>query len=171
MLTPEKWEKILGFVIQYGINLLAAIVIFVVGKWVAGLLARLFEKAMMKAKVNTTLASFTKNIIFYGMLIFVAIAALNKVGIETNSFVAIIGAAGLAVGFALQGSLANFAAGVMIILFQPFGVGDTIEAGGAIGVVHEIEIFSTIILSADKKRIIIPNAKITGDKIMVHPRP
>ena len=131
MLTPEKWEKSLGFVIQYGINLLAAIVIFVVGKWVAGLLARLFEKAMMKAKVNTTLASFTKNIIFYGMLIFVAIAALNKVGIETNSFVAIIGAAGLAVGLALQGSLANFAAGVMIILFQPFGVGDTIEAGGA----------------------------------------
>ena len=171
MLTPEKWEKILGFVIQYGINLLAAIVIFVVGKWVAGLLARLFEKAMMKAKVNTTLASFTKNIIFYGMLIFVAIAALNKVGIETNSFVAIIGAAGLAVGLALQGSLANFAAGVMIILFQPFGVGDTIEAGGATGVVQEIQVFSTIIHSADNKRVIVPNAKITGDKITVHPRP
>ena len=171
MLTPEKWEKILGFLIQYGINLLAAILIFVIGKWVARLLSRLSEKAMMKSKVNETLASFAKNLIYYGILIFVAIAALSKLGIETNSFVAIIGAAGLAVGFALQGSLANFAAGVMIILFQPFGVGDTIEAGGAIGVVHEIEIFSTIILSADKKRIIIPNAKITGDKIMVHPRP
>lgn len=168
MLTPEKWEKILGFVVQYGLNLLFAILIFVIGKWVAGFLSRLFEKAMMKGKVNETLASFAKNIIYYGMLIFVAIAALNKLGIETNSFVAIIGAAGLAVGLALQGSLANFAAGVMIILFQPFGVGDTIEAGGAIGVVKEIQVFSTIILSADNKRVIVPNAKITGDKITVH---
>ena len=171
MLTPEKWEKILGFLIQYGINLLAAILIFVIGKWVARLLSRLSEKAMMKSKVNETLASFAKNLIYYGILIFVAIAALSKLGIETNSFVAIIGAAGLAVGFALQGSLANFAAGVMIILFQPFGVGDTIEAGGATGVVQEIQVFSTIIHSADNKRVIVPNAKITGDKITVHPRP
>jgi small conductance mechanosensitive channel len=171
MLTPEKWEKILGYVVQYGSQFLAAILIFVIGKWVAGLLSQVLEKVMMTAKVNKTLASFGKNIIYYGLLVFVAIAALNKVGIETNSFVAIIGAAGLAVGLALQGSLANFAAGVMIILFQPFQVGDTIEAGGAVGIVSEIQVFSTIIHAADNKRVIVPNAKITGDKITVHPRP
>jgi small conductance mechanosensitive channel len=167
MLTPEKWDKIIGFVVQWGVNLLAAILIFVIGKWVAGLVSKTFEKAMKRGKVNETLASFAKHLIYYGILAFVAIAALNKLGVETNSFVAIIGAAGLAVGFALQGSLANFAAGVMIILFQPFGVGDTIEAGGAAGTVKEIQIFSTIILSADNKRIIVPNSKITGDKITI----
>jgi small conductance mechanosensitive channel len=170
MLTPEKWEKFMGYVVQYGVNLLAAVLIFIIGRWVAGLLSRAFEKAMTRTRVNETLASFAKNMIYYSILVFVAIAALNKLGVETNSFVAIIGAAGLAVGFALQGSLANFAAGVMVILFQPFGVGDTIEAGGAAGVVKEIQIFSTIILTPDNKRVIVPNAKITGDKITVHPR-
>lgn len=168
MFTPEKWDKFIGYVVQFGINLLAAVAIFVIGKWVAGILSRAFEKAMMKSRVSETLASFAKNLINYGILIFVAIAALNKLGVETNSFVAIIGAAGLAVGFALQGSLANFAAGVMIILFQPFGVGDTIEAGGAAGVVKEIQIFSTVIHSADNKRVIVPNSKITGDKITIN---
>jgi small conductance mechanosensitive channel len=170
VLTPEKWEKILGYVVQYGINVIAALLIFLIGKWVAGMLARLFENMMMKSKVNKTLASFAKNIVYFGILIFVAIAALNKLGVETNSFVAIIGAAGLAVGLALQGSLANFAAGVMIILFQPFEVGDTIEAGGAAGTVDEIQVFSTVIIAADKKRVIVPNAKITSDKITIHPR-
>jgi small conductance mechanosensitive channel len=164
----QVWDKIYGYVIQYGLSFLAAILIFVVGKWVAGLISKIIEKLMTKAKVNKTLASFTKNIIYYGILIFVAIAALNKLGVETNSFVALIGAAGLAVGFALQGSLANFAAGVMLILFQPFQVGDTIETSGAVGAVQEIQIFNTILIAADGKRVIIPNAKITGDKITVH---
>jgi len=164
----QTWDKISGYIIQYGLSFLAAIAIFVIGKWVARLVAAISEKAMGKSRVNKTLASFAKNIIFYGLLIFVAIAALNQLGIQTNSFVALIGAAGLAVGLALQGSLANFAAGVMIILFQPFEVGDTIEAGGALGTVEEIQIFSTIISAPDNKRIIVPNAKITGDKITVH---
>ena len=123
---------------------------------------------MDKSKVNPPLVSFSKNLVYYGILVFVAIAALNKLGVETNSFVAIIGAAGLAVGLALQGSLANFAAGVMIVLFQPFQVGDYIEAGGAVGKVQEIQIFSTIIISDDKKRVIVPNAKVTSDKIVIH---
>ena len=106
----------------------------------------------------------TKN---YVILIFVILAALGKLGVQTNSFVALIGAAGLAVGFALQGSLANFAAGVMIIMLEPFKAGDVIEAGGASGTVKEIQIFSTIMTSEDKK-IIVPNSKITGDKIVVH---
>ena len=98
-----------------------------------------------------------------------AIAALNKIGIETNSFLAIIGAAGLAVGLALQGSLSNFAAGVMMIIFHPFKLGDYVEAGGAEGTVTEIQIFSTVIETKDNKRVIVPNAKITGDKITIHP--
>ncbi|HQP92103.1 MAG TPA: mechanosensitive ion channel [Candidatus Omnitrophota bacterium] len=170
MFTPENCSRVLDYIIRFGINLFAAAVIFFLGKWAAGLFAKLFEKAMMRSKINHTLISFAKNIIYFGILIFVAIAALNKVGIETNSFVAIVGAAGLAVGLALQGSLANFAAGVMIILFQPFEVGDTIEAGGAFGLVKEIQVFSTIIHTADNKRVIVPNAKITSDKITVEPR-
>lgn len=163
----ETWDKIAPYVIQYGLAFLTAILIFVIGKWIAKVIAKFAESAMEKAKVHKTLASFARSIIYYGMLIFVALAALNKLGIETNSFVAIIGAAGLAVGLALQGSLANFAGGVMIILLRPFDVGDTIEAGGASGKVEEIQIFSTILTSADNKKVIIPNAKITGDKITV----
>ncbi|MFA5146814.1 MAG: mechanosensitive ion channel domain-containing protein [Candidatus Omnitrophota bacterium] len=160
-------DKVYGYIIQYGLSLLAAILIFVIGKWVAKIVAGLIEKTMQKSKVETTLASFAKNMIYYAILIFVIIAALGKLGIQTSSFVAIIGAAGLAVGLALQGSLANFAAGVMIIMFEPFKAGDAIEAGGASGTVKEIQIFSTI-LTAEDKKIIVPNSKITGDKIVVH---
>src|SRR4029078_13292121 len=99
---------------------------------------------LLKSKIEKTLATFGKNIVYFAMLAFVSIAALNKLGVETNSFLAVIGAAGLAVGLALQGSLSNFAAGVMMILFQPFRLGDYIEAGGAEGKVTEIQIFSTI---------------------------
>jgi len=164
------WDKVYGYIIQYGFSFIYAILIFIIGRWIAKLVANLFEKAMGRGKVNKTLAAFAKNIIYFGILVFVIIAALNKLGVETNSFVAVIGAAGLAVGLALQGSLANFAAGVMIIMFAPFQVGDTIEAGGASGKVAEIQIFSTIIISADNKRIIVPNAKITGDKIIIYPK-
>lgn len=163
----ETLDKIYGYAIQYGMSFLAAILIFLIGKWVAKLVAGLTEKAMEKSKVEATLASFAKNMIYYAILIFVILAALGKLGIQTNSFVALIGAAGLAVGFALQGSLSNFAAGVMIIMLEPFKAGDVIEAGGASGTVKEIQIFSTI-LTADSKKIIVPNSKITGDKIIVH---
>lgn len=163
-------NKISPYLISYSLNLVAAIAIFVIGKWAAKVVSRVLEDVMLKANVVKTLASFGKNIAYYGMLTFVVIAALNKIGIETNSFLAVIGAAGLAVGLALQGSLSNFAAGVMMIIFQPFHVGDYIEAGGAEGTVHELQIFSTIIMTKDNKRVIVPNAKITGDKITVHPK-
>ncbi|HOW35243.1 MAG TPA: mechanosensitive ion channel [Candidatus Omnitrophota bacterium] len=166
----EAIDKAYVYLVQYGLNIIAAIFIFIIGKWVARLVSQLCEKALVKSKVEKTLATFAKNIIYFGILAFVAIAALNKLGVETNSFLAIIGAAGLAVGLALQGSLSNFAAGVMMVLFQPFRVDDYIEAGGAEGIVHEIQIFSTIIITKDKKRVIVPNAKITGDKITVHPK-
>ena len=160
------WDKISGYVIQFGIVLATALLIFIIGKWVARLVSKIVEKALDRSKVHKTLVSFTKNIVYYVILIFVIIAALNKIGIETNSFVALVGAAGLAVGFALQGSLANFAAGVMIILFQPFEVGDTIETAGSLGVVEEIQMFNTL-LKVEDKRVIIPNAKITSDKVTI----
>lgn len=161
-------DKAFEYFMQYGLNFVYAILIFIIGKWAARLVSKIFATAMGKAKVNETLASFFKNIVYYVMLIFVCVAALNKIGIETTSFVAIIGAAGLAVGLALQGALANFAAGVMLILFQPFKVGDEVEAGGASGKVKEIQIFSTIIEAAERKTVIVPNAKITSDKIVIH---
>lgn len=164
------FDRALGYFLQYGIGFVYAILIFIIGKWLAQLASKILSNIMAKARVNETLASFSTNIVYYALLIFVCIAALNKVGIETTSFVALIGAAGLAIGLALQGSLANFAAGVMIILFQPFKVGDSIEAGGAAGVVREIQIFSTILQGADQKTIIIPNSKITADKITINDR-
>lgn len=164
----ETFDKIYGYLIQYGLNILAAIIIFLIGKWIAKIVAKIVDKVMTNAKVNKTLVVFVKNIAYFGVLIFVVIAALNKLGVETNSFIAIIGAAGLAVGLALQGSLANFAAGVMLVMFQPFQVGDLIEAGGAMGNVEEIQIFNTIMKTPDNKKVIVPNSKITGDKITVH---
>jgi small conductance mechanosensitive channel len=161
-------DKAVAYFMQYGLSFVYAILIFIIGKWAARIASKIAGAAMTKAKLNETLVSFLKNIIYYVLLIFVIIAALNKLGIETTSFVALIGAAGLAVGLALQGSLANFAAGVMLILFQPFKVGDEIEAGGASGIVQEIQIFSTIMKTNDHKTIIVPNAKITSDKIIIH---
>jgi len=161
-------DKAIGYLMQYGLSFVYAILIFIIGKWVARMVSKIANMAMHKAKLNETLAFFFKNIVYYTLLIFVCVAALNKIGIETTSFVALIGAAGLAVGLALQGSLANFAAGVMLILFQPFKVGDKVEAGGASGLVKEIQIFSTIMETEDKKTVIVPNAKITADKIIIH---
>lgn len=166
----ETIDKIYGYFVQYGLNILAAVLIFVIGKWLAHFVSRIIERALVRSHVKPTLVSFTKNISYYVILVFVVIATLNKLGIETNSFIAIVGAAGLAVGLALQGSLSNFAAGVMLVLFEPLGVGDYVEAGGATGKVEEVQIFSTIIRTDDNKKVIVPNAKITGDKIVVYPQ-
>ena len=163
-------DKIVDYVIKYGVQLLFAVLILIIGKWIAKVISRLIENTLLKTKINHTLVIFTKNIVYFGILVFVAIAALNKLGVETTSFVAIIGAAGLAVGLALQGSLANFAAGVMLVIFQMFEVGDMVEAGGATGKVEDIQIFYTIVRTTDNKKVIVPNAKITGDKITIYPK-
>ena len=120
---------------------------------------------MTKAQVDETIVSFTCNIVYAALLTFVALAALNLVGVQTTSFVAVIGAAGLAVGFALQGSLSNLAAGVMIILFRPFKAGDFIEASGEAGVVDSVQIFTTTLTTPDNKTIIIPNSGVTDGNI------
>jgi len=151
---------------EFGMKALYAIVIIILGRWVALLLSRVVERTLAKSKIDATLANFLKNLCYFTILIFVFIAALNKLGVETTSFVALIGASGLAIGLALQGALSNFAAGVMVVIFHPFKVGDFIEAAGVSGVVTEIQIFNTIIIAGDKK-IIIPNGKVTSDKIIV----
>ncbi len=165
MEMEEILNKISEFIALYGLDVIAAIVIFVVGKWLARIIAGIMEKLMIKSKVDATLAHFIRNLTYVGLVVFVIIAAINKLGVETTSMVAVIGAAGLAVGLALQGSLANFAAGVLLILFKPFKVGDFIEAGGTMGTVKEIQIFTTILDHFDNRRIVIPNAKVTSDLI------
>jgi small conductance mechanosensitive channel len=121
---------------------------------------------MKKTKVDTTLHGFTKNLVYISLLVFVIIAAISRLGFQTTSFVAVIGAAGLAVGLALQGSLANFAAGVLLVIFKPFRVGDFIEISGVKGVVQEIAIFNTTINSPDNVRIIVANAQVTSGNIV-----
>jgi small conductance mechanosensitive channel len=163
------FDKLHEYTLQYGLNLAAALIILIIGRMAAGLASKIIEEALRKARMDRTLISFTKHLAFYALMAFVIIAALNKVGVETSSFIAVVGAASLAVGLALQGSLSNFASGVMLIIFQPFKVGDIVEAGGAQGHVDEIQIFNTIIISTDsKQRMIVPNSKITADKITIH---
>ncbi|HNQ50312.1 MAG TPA: mechanosensitive ion channel [Candidatus Omnitrophota bacterium] len=159
----EMWDKFSVYALDYGLRLVYAILILIIGKWIARIVTNLVEKAMVKGKLDQTLASFTKSLAFIGLMAFVIVAALNKLGIETTSFIAIIGAAGLAVGLALQGSLANFAAGVMLIIFKPFKVGDFVEVAGKLGTVVEIQMFNTIMDQPDNRRMIVPNSKVTGD--------
>ncbi|MBU4260415.1 MAG: mechanosensitive ion channel [Proteobacteria bacterium] len=149
-----------------GINMLAALAIFMVGKWGARFFQHLSEKLMTRSKVEPTLVKFAGNLIYFALLTFVILAALGQIGIQTTSFIAVIGAAGLAVGLALQGSLSNFAAGVLLILFRPFKKGDYIESAGTAGTVEEIQIFTTMLVTPDNKLIIVPNSKVIGDNIV-----
>lgn len=151
--------------ITYGVKILLALVIFLVGKWLARMLVNAVKRGMNRAKVDETLVGFIGNIAYAVLMIFVVLAALNQIGVETTSFIAILGAAGLAVGLALQGSLSNFAAGVMMIIFRPFKVGDFIEAGGTSGVVEEINIFTTRLRTGDNKTMFVPNGNIMGGNI------
>ncbi|MCA9398545.1 MAG: mechanosensitive ion channel [Candidatus Omnitrophica bacterium] len=161
----ETINKIIDVGVPFLLNLVAALVIYVVGKWAAGVVSRFIEKIMAKANVDEALCKFVKNIVFAAILIFTIIAAVGKVGVQTASFIAVLGAAGLAIGMALQGTLANFAAGVMLILFKPFKIGDFVEAGGVLGSVKEIQIFNTILATPDNRKMIVPNSKISGDTI------
>jgi small conductance mechanosensitive channel len=161
----ESLDKLYVYFVTYGLSFIAAILIFVIGKWVAKLISKLIDKMMTKAKIDKTLVSFVSHITYVAIMLFVIIAALNKLGVQTTSFIAMIGAAGLAIGLALQGSLANFAAGVMLIMFKPFKAGDLVEIGGALGTVVELQIFNTLLNTPDNKRVVVPNAMITGANI------
>jgi small conductance mechanosensitive channel len=161
----EFLQRLPEYLMTYGLRIIAAVVIFLVGRWIARLVSRLVEKLLVKSNVEPTLASFFRKLCFFLILAFVIIAAIDKIGIQTTSLVAVIGAAGLAIGFALQGSLSNFAAGVMILIFKPFKVGDFVEVAGTLGGVEDVGIFNTILNHPDNRRIIVPNSQITADKI------
>ena len=152
------WLKTDG--LGFGINLLAALAIFIVGRIVVGLVVRAIRIAMRKNEVDKTLERFACNLIRWALMIVVIIAAISQIGIQTTSFIAIFGAAGLAVGLALQGSLSNFAAGVLIVLFRPYKVGDWVEAAGISGTVEQVQILTTILNTGDNKRVIVPNSQI-----------
>ncbi len=157
--------KVYELLTVYGLKVVAAIIIFIVGRWVAKAVSNFIKKLMTKSKSDGTLVSFVGNLSYVALLAFVIIAALNQLGIYTASFIAVLATAGLAVGLALQGSLSNFAAGVLMIIFKPFKDGDYIEGGGTAGTVEEIQIFTTQLKSPDNKTIIVPNAKMLGDNI------
>lgn len=154
------------FATEYGLQILGAIAILVVGKVLAGFAGRLTLRALRRGQVDESLTGFAVGLVKGAILVFAVIAALAKFGVETTSFIAVIGAAGLAIGLALQGSLSNFAAGVLILLFRPFRVGDVIEASGSRGKVAEIGILATTLSTPDNQKVILPNAGVMGNKII-----
>lgn len=159
-------EMAIVYASEYGLKIIAAILIFVIGKWIVKKLTAVSKSLMEKAKVDRTLIEFSNNIIFFMLLAMVVLASVNALGINTTSFVAVFAAAGLAIGLALQGSLSNIGAAVLIILFRPFKVGDFIDAGGATGTVEDINLFSTIIVPIDKSTVIVPNSSIINGNIV-----
>ena len=162
----EYMDKILEMISLYGVKVLTALVVFIVGRWISKGVRKLITRMMNKADVDPIIVGFTSNIAYIALLMFVVIAALGQLGIQTTSFIAILGAAGLAIGLALQGSLSNFAAGFLMVIFRPFNVGDYIEGAGMEGTVEQIQIFTTTLVTLDNKTVIIPNAKLTGDNII-----
>jgi small conductance mechanosensitive channel len=158
-------EAIQGWFSLYAPNIIGAILIFIVGKWLSHRIANLLSRIMERRNVDLALVHFLTNLIYYTLLVLVVVAAAGRLGINTTSFLTIIGAAGLAVGLALKDSLSNFAAGVMLVLFKPFTIGDVVSAAGITAKVEKITIFNTLFCSADNQLIIVPNNKIISDII------
>ncbi len=150
----------------HGLSLIYAAAIFMIGKWLAKMLSNLTETALRRTHIDIALVHFLKNLVYFALLAFVVIAALGKIGIQTASFVAVLGAAGFAVGMALQGSLSNFAAGVMILIFRPFKIDDYITAAGQSGTITSIQIFNTIMHTPDNIEVIIPNSQVISGTVM-----
>ena len=157
--TIQEWLAL------YGLRVVGALAILVIGRFAAKGIRKLLKKLLRKHGVDETLVSFTSSVSYVAVMVFIIIAAIGQLGVQTASFVAILGAMGLAVGLALQGSLANFAAGVLMIIFKPFKVGDFIEGGGTAGTVEAIGIFTTEMKTPDNKKVILPNGKLTADSI------
>jgi small conductance mechanosensitive channel len=158
-------EQAIDVLTRYGLQILAAVVILTVGLWLAKKIRGLFVKALQKKEVDQTLIGFFSSMLYGALAVFVVIAAISKLGVQTTSFVAVVGAAGLAVGLALQGSLSNFAAGVLLILFKPFQAGNFIKAGGEMGTVVDVGILMTELKSPENIKIVMPNSTIMGGSI------
>lgn len=169
-LSPQHLTQLLLYLqrllVNFGLSLVTAVLILVIGRWGAGLLRKVLKQIMVKASFDPTLTSFASNIVYYAAIAFVIMAALGQLGIETTSLIAVLGAAGLAVGLALQGSLSNFAAGILIILFRPFRVGDWIEAADTNGFVEDIQIFTTVVRTLNNRTVIVPNSNLTEGNII-----
>ncbi|RLB43473.1 MAG: mechanosensitive ion channel family protein [Deltaproteobacteria bacterium] len=158
-------QAITLFITTYGLKVIGAIIILILGRIAAGIGRRVIQRIVERAKTDPSIVSFAGGLTYVLVLTFAVLAAFAKFGIETASFVAILGAAGFAIGFALQGSLGNFAAGVLILVLKPFRVGDVIEGAGQMGVVKEIQLFTTVIATFDNIKVLIPNGKPFGDVI------
>ncbi len=158
------------YVLPWGINIVMAFAIFLIGKFIVKILVSVAKKLMSKAKVDAILVNFIASIVNTVLLLFVVIASLDQLGVETTSLIALIGAAGLAIGLALQGTLQNLASGVMLIIFRPFNDGDFVEAAGVSGVVEQIGIFTTTMRTGDNREIIVPNGEVFGGTITNYSR-
>jgi len=158
-------DKIVDFGIEYGPKLLGAILVLVLGLWIIKLITRWVGKSLLKSKIDPSLVPFLKSLTNILLKVMLIISVMGMIGIQMTSFIAVLGAAGLAIGMALSGTLQNFAGGVMILIFKPFKVGDFIEAEGYMGTVISISIFTTILNTPDKKRIIIPNASLANNSL------
>lgn len=156
--------------LQYAVNIVAALIILFVGSLVARIVSGGLNKVMKARHIDATVADFLSALARYGIIAFTLIAALSRVGVATASVIAVMGAAGLAVGLALQGSLANLAAGVLLVVFRPFRTGETVDLGGVVGTVTQVQIFSTTLLTADGKVIVVPNGKVIAGNIINNSR-
>lgn len=163
-------EQLLAWLINFGPKFLAALAVFVIGLTVINWASRIVSKSMNKRKVDVSLRSFLSSMVSVGLKVLLLITVAGMLGIQTTSFVAIIGALGLAVGLALQGSLGNFAGGVLILVFKPFKPGELIESNGQIGVVQEIQIFNTILLTPENKTVILANGAVSNNTIINYSR-
>lgn len=158
-------DAIVGWISLYAFNIIGALLIFIVGKWLARRIADFLAKLLGKNNVDLTLVNFLTNLAYYTMVVLVVVAAVGRLGVNTTSFLTIIGAAGLAVGLALKDSLSNFAAGVMLVLFRPFTIGDVVSTAGITAKVEKITIFNTLFCTPDNQLVIVPNNKIISDII------
>ena len=158
-------ENIKFMVTYYGLRVLIAIALFLVGKWLCGWLSDKTSATMIKRQVNPTLAGFTRRLLYISLMVCVIIAILQYLGVPTGQFMIVLGSAGLAVGLAMKDTLTNFAAGIMITMMRPFNVGDYVEAGGQGGTVVEVQLQNTILNTPDNVRVVMPNGKILADKI------
>lgn len=161
-------DLLVQYGISYGMKALAALAVFLIGKRIARLVTNMVVKAMKRNDIDDELIGFIESLLYWGLFAMVCIAALTQLGIQTASFIAVLGAAGLAVGLALQGSLSNFAAGILIIILRPFKVNDFVEIAGEAGKVKEIKIFTTDLRTGDNKCVIIPNARVLASNIINH---
>ncbi len=163
--VQQTTQLLVDLLSTWGLKVLGAVVLLIVGRVVAGWTRRAVRRGMERARVEPTLVPFISGLVFYLVLAVIVVAALGMVGIQTTSLLAVFGAAGLAVALALQGTLANFASGVMLLVFRPFQVGDYIEAGGTAGSVESIGMFSTALDTPDNVRILVPNSQVYGQTI------